>query len=117
MYVAFSNKNSLKILEKLKIKKIKTRGHFTALVPLERSEIINYNSEALLNNKNGHNNETCSNNTTNNLEACGVSQLEYIDMHNNQQIFYLPLANSEGHLLPIHFLNSSEVKFYFYIYN
>jgi hypothetical protein len=91
---------------------IKTRGHFTALVPLERSGIINYNDETILNNANSSNNETISNNTTNSLEAGAVSQLEYVEIQNNNQIFYLPLANSEGQLLPIHFLNSSEVKFY-----
>jgi len=118
-----------------------TRGHFTALVPLERSEFMNYNNTtpAPTNNNNNNNDNTSSDSTTtntnnnptnninsnnnnetnvvnnannnNSLEAGAMpQQQEYIEtQNNNQQIFYLPLANSEGQLLPIHFLNSSEV--------
>ncbi len=67
-----------------------TRGHFTALVPLEKSDVVTY----------------ISNNTNSNVGA--VSQLE--NSEQNQQVFYLPLTNNEGQLLPVHFLNSSEVS-------
>ena len=74
-----------------------TRGHFTALVPLERHEITTYVSNG-------------GSNSNNNLVGA-VSQLDNSsDTPNNHQIFYLPLANNEGQLLPVHFLTSSEVK-------
>ncbi len=66
-----------------------TRGHFTALVPLERSEVIAY---------------THGNSNTN---VGAASPLENNEM--NSQNFYLPLANNEGQLLPVHFLNRTEV--------
>ena len=31
------------------------------------------------------------------------------DNGHNHQTFYLPLANNEGHLLPVHFLTSTEL--------
>ena len=65
-----------------------------------------------MNNTKNQKNETISNNTANSLEAGAVSQIDFVEIQNNQQIFYLPLTNNEGQLLPIHFLNSSEVKFY-----
>lgn len=84
-----------------------TRGHFTALVPLERSEVINYNADLTTN---ATTNNTNDNSNSSNMEAGAVSsQIDYIEQQNNQQVFYLPLANSEGQLLPIHFLNSSEL--------
>lgn len=67
-----------------------TRGHFTALVPLERNDVVTY--------------------TMSNSNVGAVSQLD--NSEQNQQIFYLPLANNEGQLLPVHFLNSSEVQLF-----
>jgi hypothetical protein len=32
----------------------------------------------------------------------------------SDQIFYLPLTNSEGQLLPVHFLTENEVKYLFF---
>ena len=72
-----------------------TRGHFTALVPLERHEITAY----VPGNSSG----------TNPTNLGAVSQMETSDAP-NQQVFYLPLANSEGQLLPVHFLTNSEVN-------
>ena len=44
-----------------------------------------------------------------------VSYLDYNESQ-QQQIFYLPLTNNEGQLLPIHFLNSSEVDGVFFCF-
>lgn len=66
-----------------------TRGHFTALVPMEKSDVVTY----------------VSSHSNSNLGA--VSQLD--NSEQNQSVFYLPLTNNEGQLLPVHFLNSSEL--------
>lgn len=68
-----------------------TKGHFTALVPLEQTDVVTY----------------VTSHSTSNMGGA-VSQLENSEQ-NNQQLFYLPLANNEGKLLPVHFLNSSEL--------
>lgn len=73
-----------------------TRGHFTALVPLEKSDVVTY----------------VSSNSNSNVGA--VSQLE--NSEQNQQVFYLPLTNKERQLLPVHFLNSSEVSLCLFLY-
>lgn len=102
-----------------------TKGHFTALVALDRPDIfmpINLNSSNnpgnvnidnmnSSNSTNSNNNTTSSNansSTSNMLGAVSVSSYDYMN-DNQNQIFYLPLTNSEGKLLPVHFLTSSEV--------
>lgn len=65
-----------------------TRGHFTALVNMEHSyQQANMNTCGLI-----------SGNATNDIPS-----------NDGSQVFYLPLTNVEGQLLPIHFLTSSEV--------
>ena len=120
-----------------------TKGHFTALVPFEKSEIITYVGQKNQFNYNFDknlisNNETNSNgNTTNNTNSMNVNPGSTCQSQNNstssnvnicsngnpnseysenqyQQLFYLPLANNEGKLLPVHFLNSSEVIYLIY---
>jgi hypothetical protein len=48
-----------------------------------------------------------SNNTSNINTNSGVSSSS-----SNQQLFYLPLTNNEGQLLPVHFLTGSEVNLF-----
>lgn len=148
-----------------------TRGHFTALVPLDRAEIFAFmppvsgttsasqgpaNSSSSSSSSNpvnsplssgpnpmssnsssnimngtecnispmansGNNPSTSANQSTNPTIATNsstnissstttlgaMSNLDYESI--SQQLFYLPLTNSEGHLLPVHFLTSSEV--------
>jgi hypothetical protein len=141
-----------------------TRGHFTALVPLERTEVFtcysndniaphiltsnnhnnNNNNNMMGSNSSTHMNANINSNRISNLNnfntndsndspsanksdttndsdifssnASGfnmnnnhLSNTDYIDKY-QEQIFYLPLTNNESLLLPIHFLNSSEVK-------
>lgn len=57
-----------------------TRGHFSALVPMEIDTDENMGAGA---------------NIENNEES---------------QVVYLPLMDSEGKMLPIHFLNAAEVR-------
>ena len=98
-----------------------TKGHFTALVALDRPDIfmpININSNNNPGNVNIDNSSNCTNtnnsttssnansSTSNMLGA--VSSYDYMN-DNQNQIFYLPLTDSEGKLLPVHFLTSSEV--------
>ena len=143
-----------------------TRGHFTALVPFEKSELISYmscnnnNSEHDFNENDLERSGACNssisfssnanngpiNNTSNNnvnhsnsansgfnigtttdpinnnptlLGAVSSSSSSSSSSNNNfdqtsnadshHQTFYLPLANNEGHLLPVHFLTSAEL--------
>ena len=110
-----------------------TRGHFTALVPFEKSEVISYMACNNYENEDEHDpekNNVCggsnidssdfaatssknnTNNTSNSATILGaVSNLDNTSesQQQQQQIFYLPLANNEGHLLPVHFLTSSEL--------
>ncbi len=156
-----------------------TRGHFTALVPFEKSEVITYMAYDNNSNTNGNNSEydcndndlekgngdgACKNNdmniksnsannnantnsnsnnkTTNSNDSINANT-NNTNHHNNNgnptllgavsssssstsstnnnfdggssddghnhQTFYLPLANNEGHLLPVHFLTSTEL--------
>jgi hypothetical protein len=117
-----------------------TRGHFTALVPLDRSEIYTYmpnnlsqsnnssSSNSSQNNSNNPNNDNSGNTnlmqgTANNpsatTNATSLGAVSSIPDFNggggggggdNQQIFYLPLTNNEGQLLPVHFLTHQEVN-------
>ena len=72
-----------------------TRGHFTALVPLERNE-INFTSNSFVAKSNSD------------QGGGAVCHLDHSD--NQQQVFYLPLTNSDGQLLPVHFLTCAEVS-------
>mgnify|MGYP001810399977 CR=1 FL=1 len=74
-----------------------TRGHFTALVPLERNE-INFT----MNKSNGGGSANSSS-----MDAGGAIAHQFDN--EQQQTFYLPLTNSDGQLLPVHFLNCSEI--------
>jgi hypothetical protein len=175
-----------------------TRGHFTALVPLDRAESFTYycnssnpgaSSGACSSSSGGDNGSNSNNNSSNQAcggsnsgvgavaansmrsnsntslgECCGgvvsatscgsvsnsnssatgnstgcnssansssnavgaVSNLEFYSSGsehgghghgggNSQQVFYLPLTNSEGQLLPVHFLTGSEVCYLFFL--
>ena len=54
-----------------------------------------------------HSNTNINVNANNNAELLGA--VSYSNEHDSQQVFYLPLTNNEGQLLPVHFLNASEV--------
>jgi hypothetical protein len=73
---------------------------------------INNNSD------NVNSTSTTANNDSSNSSNSTVGAVSYVDYNENQQqqIFYLPLTNNEGQLLPIHFLNSSEVCFCFFFH-
>jgi hypothetical protein len=100
-----------------------TRGHFTALVPFEKSEVITYmacnTSNNEFDNENDFENDGCtgggpstsSNNKKNDQTILGAvsSTSENNEQQQQQQTFYLPLTNNEGHLLPVHFLTSAEL--------
>lgn len=99
-----------------------TRGHFTALVPLEKSEVITYmacnNSNNEFDIENDFENGGCtggggpstsSNNKNNDQTILGAVSSSSSENNENQQTFYLPLTNNEGHLLPVHFLTSAEL--------
>jgi hypothetical protein len=110
-----------------------TRGHFTALVHMERSYINpimstpNVNNSNLVNSVNSTisgtaipSNSNCSSDMDNHL-YCGaiVNDLSENCASGNgssnvntdlmEQTFYLPLTNSDGQLLPMHFLTEAEV--------
>jgi hypothetical protein len=96
-----------------------TRGHFTALVTFDG---YNCNSNGACSSSLPSN--VSSNNYTG--DACcgsgaiGVGCALGSGNNNNNggdsdQIFYLPLTNSEGQLLPVHFLTENEVKYLFFL--
>lgn len=60
-----------------------TRGHFSALVPMERPNYANY--------------------------AGAGANVEWNE--DDAHVTYLPLIDHEGHLLPVHFLTIDEVKY------
>ena len=59
-----------------------TRGHFSALVPMERPNYANY--------------------------AGAGANVEWNE--DDAHVTYLPLIDHEGHLLPVHFLTIDEVR-------
>ena len=96
------------------------------------SDFDSENVAESINNNNNNNNATNNSNTNdssavnnagisndpstsskNSTTALGAVSSSYNLENNNegqqQQTFYLPLANNEGHLLPVHFLTSSEI--------
>jgi hypothetical protein len=78
------------------------------------SNVQKDNFDSYNNSDNTSSTSTTSNNDNNNSTNATVGAVSYVDYNENQQqqqIFYLPLMNYEGQLLPIHFLNSSEVCF------
>ncbi|RNA00111.1 Ubiquitin thioesterase Zranb1, partial [Brachionus plicatilis] len=101
-----------------------TKGHFTALVALDRPDIfmpINVNSSNNPGNVNIDNlncsssaNSNSSSSTSSNANSStsnmlgAVSAYDHIN-ENQNQTFYLPLTNSDGKLLPVHFLTTSEI--------
>lgn len=64
-----------------------TRGHFSALVPMERPNYANY--------------------------AGAGANVEWNE--DDAHVTYLPLIDHEGHLLPVHFLTIDEVGDHFFL--
>ena len=104
-----------------------TNNHFTALVPIEYSNGangVNTNSNSNTNAGSSSNSSSSNSNTNGGCSsACSSLNISTGDaasggLNNvagavggdiDQQVFYLPLTNPEGQLLPVHFLNSNEV--------
>jgi ubiquitin thioesterase ZRANB1 len=106
-----------------------TRGHFTALVPIEKNvvgdgDVASGGGGCVASGGGGGGG---SENT-----ACGVNMCLCsggaiagaiggacctcgVGGSDVEQVFYLPLTNHEGHLLPVHFLTANEVKFFFFL--
>jgi hypothetical protein len=76
------------------------------------NNLSNIQKDNIDNNQNSDNANSTSttSNNDNNATVGAVSYVDYNESQQQQQIFYLPLTNNEGQLLPIHFLNSSEVS-------
>ena len=56
---------------------------------------------------------TTTTTTTNQLGAVSSEYGSGCEPSSSQQVFYLPLTNNEGQLLPVHFLTHQEVNYFF----
>lgn len=86
-----------------------TRNHFSALVPMQERIYIPGSSSSSRSSSPLIQNSDTDAQLRSGLSMSSVSNNPHQNENSDQQIFYHPLMDCDGNLLPVHFLKANEV--------